>query len=45
MTYCYGCWYCFNHCPEKAIYTEKYRGIGHYPKLLSQLKEKLAVPQ
>lgn len=40
---CHGCWYCFNHCPEKAIYTEKYRGVGHYPKPRSQLKEKLTI--
>ncbi len=29
---CYGCWACYNHCPTKAIYTKKLRGVGHYPK-------------
>ncbi len=43
MNKCYGCWACYNHCPNKAIYTKKYRGIGHYPKPDSQLKEKLKV--
>ena len=23
MTKCYGCWRCFNKCPQKAIYTKK----------------------
>jgi len=41
MTKCYGCWGCFNHCPTKAIYTKKFRGVGHYPKPSNQLKEKL----
>ncbi|MBU0455905.1 MAG: EFR1 family ferrodoxin, partial [Gammaproteobacteria bacterium] len=43
MNKCYGCWACYNHCPNKAIYTKKYRGIGHYPKPNSQLTEKLKV--
>ncbi len=43
MTKCYGCWYCYNHCPEKAIYTEKFRGVGHYPRPNDQLREKLIV--
>lgn len=42
MNKCYGCWACYNHCPEKAIYTAKYRGVGHYPKPNEQLREKLA---
>ena len=41
MGKCYGCWSCYNHCPQKAIYTKKYRGVGHYPKPNEQLKEKL----
>ena len=41
MEKCYGCWRCYNRCPEKAIYTKKFRGIGHYPKANSQLKDKL----
>ena len=36
---CYGCWACYNRCPEQAIYTRKYRGVGHYPKPLARLKE------
>ncbi|MBU4444819.1 EFR1 family ferrodoxin [bacterium] len=43
MTKCYGCWACYNHCPNKAIYTKKYRGIGYYPKPHNQLMEKLKV--
>jgi len=43
MSKCYGCWYCYNHCAKKAIYTDKYRGGPHYPKPLDQLKEKLPV--
>ena len=43
MNKCYGCWSCFNHCPKKAIYTKKFRGVGHYPKPVKILKEKLKV--
>jgi ferredoxin/flavodoxin len=43
MNKCYGCWACYNHCPNKAIYTKKCRGIGHYPKPNCQLEEKLKV--
>jgi len=41
MDKCYGCWACYNHCPTKAIYTKKFRGVGHYPKPIKQFKEKL----
>ena len=44
MEKCYGCWSCYNHCPRKAIYTEKYRGVGHYPRPNKQLREKLKIP-
>ena len=40
---CYGCWSCYNHCPHKAIYTKKFRGVGHYPKPISRLKDKIKV--
>ena len=40
-TKCYGCWYCYNHCPEKAIYTAKFKGEGHYPRPNEQLRAKL----
>ena len=43
MDKCYGCWSCYNHCPEKAIYTKKFRGVGHYPRPIDLLKEKLRV--
>lgn len=43
MTKCYGCWYCYNHCPEKAIYTKKYRGVAHYPRPNDHLREKLKI--
>jgi len=38
---CFGCWACYNHCPKKAVYTKKYKGRGHYPGPVKQLKEKL----
>lgn len=41
MDKCYGCWSCFNHCPNKAIYTDKVKGKGHYPRPAESLKEKL----
>ena len=41
MDKCYGCWSCFNHCPNKAIYTGKIRNKGHYPKPIEKLREKL----
>lgn len=41
MDRCYGCWSCYNHCPNKAIYTDKLHGTGHYPKPSEQLKVKL----
>ena len=43
MNRCYGCWSCYNHCPERAIYTKKYRGKGYYPRPIDALKEKLRV--
>ncbi len=43
MTKCYGCWRCYNRCPQRAIYTTKYRGEPHYPRPNDQLKAKLAV--
>jgi ferredoxin/flavodoxin len=42
MTKCFGCWYCYNHCPEKAIYTMKFNK-GHYPRPNDQLRQKLKV--
>ena len=41
MDRCYGCWACYNRCPQQAIYTRKYRDIGRYPQPLDRLKEKL----
>ncbi len=29
---CYGCWYCYNHCQKKAIFTIKFKGEYQYPK-------------
>ncbi len=43
MEKCYGCWRCYNRCPQKAIYTKKVRGEGHYPKANEQLRKKLQV--
>jgi len=43
MDKCYGCWRCYNRCPQHAIYTEKFRGGPFYPKPAEQLKAKLKV--
>ncbi|MHA1234387.1 MAG: EFR1 family ferrodoxin [Promethearchaeota archaeon] len=43
MEKCYGCWWCYNHCPNKAIYTEKIKGEGHYPKANKQFRAKMKV--
>lgn len=43
MGKCFGCWSCYNHCPNHAIYTVKYRGSGFYPKPLNTLRQKLGV--
>jgi ferredoxin len=40
---CNACWACYNHCPKQAIYTRRYRGVGHYPKPIDQLREKLSL--
>jgi flavodoxin/NAD-dependent dihydropyrimidine dehydrogenase PreA subunit len=38
---CKGCWACFSHCPQKAIFTGKVRGQGHYPQPAEALVGKL----
>lgn len=38
---CCGCWACYNHCPEKAIYTKKFNGEGQYPRPNKELVNKL----
>jgi ferredoxin/flavodoxin len=38
---CKSCWACFSHCPQKAIFTDKVRGQGHYPKPAEVLTAKL----
>ncbi len=38
---CFGCWSCYNHCPERAIYTGKIRDRAFYPRPSRQLREKL----
>jgi ferredoxin len=49
MTRCYGCWYCYNHCPTKAIYTKRtlgfltFKNIGHYPKPDDRLEKKFGI--
>jgi len=35
MDRCYGCWACYNHCPEKAIYTKKVKGKDIIPSLMN----------
>jgi NAD-dependent dihydropyrimidine dehydrogenase PreA subunit len=38
---CQGCWACFNHCPQQAIFTDKIRGEGHYRSPAEVLTAKL----
>lgn len=38
---CKYCWRCYNLCPTKAIYTKKFKGVGHYPEPIKNLVEKL----
>ena len=38
---CGGCWSCYNHCPEKAIYTYRFKGEWQYPKPSEELVNKL----
>lgn len=40
---CYGCWSCYNHCPTKAIFTKKLKGIGHYSCPNKIIQKKLIV--
>ncbi len=40
---CYGCWHCFHHCPEKAIYTYAVGEKGHYPRPNKKLRRKLKI--
>ncbi len=40
MSKCFGCWSCYNLCPEKAVYTKKYRGKGHYSRPSIELQKK-----
>jgi ferredoxin/flavodoxin len=40
---CHGCWMCFNHCPQQAIFTQKIRGEGHYSQPLPQFVAKMEV--
>jgi len=30
MSECFGCWRCYNQCPQHAIYTKKFRGGPFY---------------
>jgi ferredoxin/flavodoxin len=38
---CFGCWRCYNRCPEHAIYTPKFRGGPYYPRPSDQAKAAL----
>ncbi|MGE5653983.1 MAG: EFR1 family ferrodoxin [Bacillota bacterium] len=38
---CYGCWSCYNHCPQKAIHTYALMGQGQYPGPSTKLRSKL----
>jgi ferredoxin/flavodoxin len=43
MDACYGCWRCYNRCPEQAIHTDKFRGGPYYPRPNDQLRGKLEI--
>ena len=38
---CQGCWACFNHCPQQAIFTGRIRGQGYYCSPTAVLISKL----
>ncbi len=38
---CRGCWYCYNHCKPKAIYTKKFKGDFQYPRPSDEMRRKL----
>jgi ferredoxin/flavodoxin len=38
---CRGCWACFNHCPQKAIFSSKVKSSGHYPQPAESFSAKL----
>jgi len=38
---CMGCWACFNHCPQQAIFTARVRRQGQYPQPAATLTAKL----
>lgn len=40
---CAGCWYCYNHCKQKAIYIPKFNGDYQYPKPNDNIKSKLTI--
>lgn len=40
---CHGCWACYNICPEKAIYTKRFKEFANYPKPNKSVEEKLKI--
>ncbi len=38
---CWGCWKCYNHCPQKAIYTDRIKSDFQYHGPDNELSEKL----
>jgi ferredoxin len=40
---CTACWVCYNRCPQKAIFTSRIKGTGHYPGPGAALAEKLGI--
>ena len=40
---CKGCWSCYNHCSNKAIYTRKFKGEFQYAKPNERIKKKLSI--
>lgn len=40
---CHGCWFCYNICKNKAVFTPKFSGECQYPKPIDKLRDKLIV--
>lgn len=40
---CWGCWKCYNHCPQKAIYTDRIKSDFQYHGPDNELSEKLNI--
>ncbi len=39
---CHGCWFCYNICNSKAVFTSNFKGEFQYPRPIRALKYKLS---